>query len=127
MKRFFALFFIMFAFVACTQNAIAQEKFDAANFETQLSAGKPILVVAHAPWCPTCRAQETALKSIYANETYKEISYLVIDYDNQKDALKKFGIQRQSTLIVFKDGKEVGRNIGATSISTIESLLKQAL
>ena len=127
MKRFFALFFTMFAFVAYTQNAIAQEKFDATNFETQLSAVKPILVVAHAPWCPTCRAQETALKSIYANETYKEISYLVIDYDNQKDALKKFGIQRQSTLIVFKDGKEVGRNIGATSISTIESLLKQAL
>ena len=127
MKRFFALFLTMFAFVACTQNAIAQEKFDAALFEAQLSAGKSILVVGHAPWCPTCRAQESALKSIYANDTYQKITYFVIDYDNQKDALKKFGIQRQSTLIVFKDGKEVGRNIGATSNSTIESLLKQAL
>lgn len=127
MKRFFTLFITMFALMACTQTAIAGEKFDVAEFETQLSAGKPILVVAHAPWCPTCRAQESALKGIYANNTYKEISYLVIDFDNQKDALKKFNIQRQSTLIVFKDGKEVARNIGATSTSAIESLLKQAL
>ena len=127
MKRLFALFLTMFAFVACTQNAIAQEKFDAALFEAQLSAGKSILVVAHAPWCSTCRAQESALKSIYANDTYKNITYFVVDFDSQKEVLKKFGIQRQSTLIVFKDGKEVGRNIGATSTSTIESLLKQAL
>ena len=127
MKRFFALFLTIFAFVAYTQNAIAQEKFNAALFEAQLSAGKSILVVAHAPWCPTCRAQESALKSIYANDTYKNITYFVVDFDSQKEVLKKFGIQRQSTLIVFKDGKEVGRNIGATSTSTIESLLKQAL
>lgn len=127
MKRFFALFVTVFALVACGQSAIAGEKFDNANFEAQLLDGKSILVVAHAPWCPTCRAQESALKSIYAADTYQSITYLVIDYDNQKEALKKFNIQRQSTLIVFKNGKEVARNIGATSPNAIESLLKQAL
>ena len=127
MKRFFATLVAAFTLVACQVSAAAGEKFDNAAFEAQLSAGKPVLVVAHAPWCPTCRAQQSALKEIYADDTYKNITYFVVDYDNQKDVLKKLNITRQSTLIVFKDGKEVDRNIGATSTSAIESLLKKAL
>ena len=127
MKRFFALCVALFVFVLGNHNALASEKFDAAQFDAQLLAGQSILVVAHAPWCPTCRAQESALKSIYANDTYKKISYFIVDFDSQKEVLKKFGIQRQSTLIVFKDGKEVGRSIGATSTAAIEALLKQVL
>ena len=100
MKRFFTLFITMFALMACTQTAIAGEKFDVAEFETQLSAGKPILVVAHAPWCPTCRAQESALKGIYANNTYKEISYLVIDFDNQKAICSAMSRSAPSRLMV---------------------------
>ena len=127
MKRFFALIFTVFTLVACQLAVASGQKFDDANFEAQLKAGKPILVVAHAPWCPTCRAQQSVLKEIYAADTYKNITYLVVDYDNQKDVLKKLNIFRQSTLIVFKDGKEVDRNIGATSSRVIESMLKKAL
>lgn len=127
MKRFFATLIAAFALAACQVSAVAGEKFDNAVFEAQLSAGKPILVVAHAPWCPTCRAQQSALSEIYAADTYKNITYLVVDYDNQKEVLRKLNIVRQSTLIVFKDGKEVARNIGATSTSDIESILKKAL
>ena len=127
MKRFFALIFTVFTLVACQLAVASGQKFDDANFEAQLKAGKPILVVAHAPWCPTCRAQQSVLKEIYAADTYKNITYLVVDYDNQKDVLKKLNIFRQSTLIVFKDGKEVDRNIGETSSRVIESMLKKAL
>ncbi len=127
MKRIFVLLLTMLSLLACQPSIAAGEKFDAAQFEAQLSSGKPVLVVSHAPWCPTCRAQSAVLNDLYANDTYKDIAYFVIDYDSQKEALKKFNMSRQSTLVVFKEGKEVSRSIGATSSSAIESLLNKGL
>lgn len=127
MKRIFVLFLTFLSLIACQPSIASGEKFDDAQFEKQLSAGKPVVVVAHAPWCPTCRAQSAVLNDLFANDKYKSITYFVIDYDNQQDALKKFNMRRQSTVVVFKEGKEVTRSIGATSSSAIELLLKQAL
>ena len=127
MKRIFVLFLTFFSLIACQPSIAAGEKFDDTQFEKQISSGKPVLVVAHAPWCPTCRAQASVLNDLFASDKYKSITYFVIDYDNQQDALKKFNMRRQSTLVVFKAGKEVARSIGATSASTIEAQLKQAL
>ena len=127
MKRFFATLFTVFTLVACQMAVAAGQKYEDAVFEAQLSTGKPVLVVAHAPWCPTCRAQQSVLNKLFTKDTYKNVTYLVVDYDNQKEVLKKFNINRQSTLVVFKDGKEVDRNLGATSESAIEALLSKAL
>ena len=77
MKRFFATVFTLFTLVACQLNAVAGEKFDDATFEAQLNAGGPVLVVAHAPWCPTCRAQQSALKEIFTKATFNNFTYFI--------------------------------------------------
>jgi len=126
MKRILVLLMAIVTFLASQASVASGEKFDDAKFEAQLSSGKPVLVVVHAPWCPTCRAQSAVLNDLFANDTYKTITYLIVDFDSQKEVLKKFNISRQSTLVVYKKGKEVARSIGATSSSVIEAQLGKA-
>jgi len=98
-----------------------------ATFDTLQHAGKPILVGVHADWCPTCRAQAPIIESLIKQKNYQGITSLRVDFDNQKNVLRTFHVSRQSTLIVFKGGKEVGRSLGDTSPDGIESLLRKAL
>ena len=99
-----------------------QAKFDALQKE-----GKSILVAVHASWCPTCRVQAPIINDLLEEKEYQAITLLRIDFDSQKDALKKFNVSKQSTLIVFKGIKETGRSTGDTSFERIEALMQKAL
>ena len=98
-----------------------------AAFDTLQKEGKPILVEIHASWCPTCRAQAPIVNGLLKQKEYQAITPLRVDFDTQKDIVKAFGATKQSTLIVFKSGKEVARSTGATSPIAIESLLAKAI
>jgi thioredoxin 1 len=50
-----------------------------------------------------------------------------MDFDRQKEAARAFGVQYQSTLIVFKDGREVGRSTAEQSPLRIAELLRLSL
>src|SRR6266508_3646340 len=92
--------------------ANAAQPFDGKLFQQSQAAGKTILVDVTAPWCPTCRQQRPIIQAIE-----KENPGLVVyevDFDTAKDVLKRFHVQHQSTLIVFKGAKEVGRSTGDT-------------
>lgn len=95
------------------------------EFNQLQKEGKSILVVVHAPWCPTCRAQAPIINELLSENEFKEIIALRVDFDSQKDILKKLNVSKQSTLILFKGGKEVARSIGDTSLWNIEKLLKK--
>lgn len=101
--------------------------FTQAAFDKLQHEGKSILVGIHADWCPTCRAQAPIIASLLKQKDYQKITSLRVDFDNQKDIVRAFHVYRQSTLIVFKDGKEVGRSLGDTSPDGIENLLRKAL
>ena len=50
-----------------------------------------------------------------------------IDFDARKDLLRKFNVNKQSTLIVFKGKQEAGRSTGDISAGSIEALLGKAI
>jgi thiol-disulfide isomerase/thioredoxin len=95
-------------------------------FDAALSAGKPILIWIHASWCPTCKAQAPILAGIESEPQYKTLMVFRVDFDSQKDAVKRFGARMQSTLITFKDGKETGRSVGETNPASIAALVAKA-
>ncbi|MDZ4151206.1 thioredoxin family protein [Methylicorpusculum sp.] len=122
-KLFRTLVFLLFA-----GSAVAGEQpFTQKAFEQQQKEGKPTLVSVHADWCPTCRAQAPIVKSLLEQPPYNQINALRVDFDQQKDVVKSFRVLKQSTLIVFKNGQEVGRSLGDTNPEAIETLLKKAL
>ena len=115
--------FLMFARVAFA----GEEPFTQAAFDRLQQEGQPILVSIHANWCPTCRAQEPIVSKLLKQGDYQRIHALRVDFDQQKDVVKEFKAIKQSTLIVFKGGQEVGRSLGDTSEEGIEALLNKAL
>jgi hypothetical protein len=51
---------------------------------------------------------------------------LSVDFDSQKDAVRKLDARMQSTLVVFRGTVERGRSVGDTSAASIEALLAKA-
>lgn len=126
MLKLFRLFVVALAFVAGNASA-AGNAFDQAHFDTLLKEGKPFLVVIHADWCPICKAQAPLLSEVLATPEMKPITTLTVDFDKQKNALKSVKATMQSTLILYKGGKEVDRSTGETRKEKIVAFLKQVL
>ena len=126
MKYFFTLFTVVVSMLFTVTSFAESSPYNDAKFEADLKSGKSIVVAVHAPWCSTCRAQAPVLKEELAKKEFQNITALYVDFDSQKEVLQKLGVRRQSTLIVFKDGKEVGRSLGDTTAFGIESLLQKA-
>jgi thioredoxin 1 len=108
-------------------SAMDKKPFDQAAFEAAQAAGKPILVEVSAPWCPTCKAQAPILSRLRSDPRFKELVSFDIDFDSQKDLLRKFNVRTQSTLIVFKGNQETGRSTGDTNAASIEALLEKSI
>ena len=108
-------------------SAMDKKPFDQKAFEAAQAAGKPILVEVSAPWCPICKAQAPTLSRLRSDPKFKEMVSFDIDFDSQKDLLKKFNVQKQSTLIVFKGKQEAGRSTGDTNAASIEALLGKSI
>ena len=107
--------------------AMDRKPFDQTAFEAAQAAGKPILIEVSAPWCPTCKAQAPILSRLRNDPRFKELVSLNIDFDSQKDLLRKFNVQMQSTLIVFEGKQETGRSTGDTNAGSIEALLGKSI
>lgn len=108
-------------------SAFDAKGFNLKEFEGAQSAGKSILVEVTAPWCPSCKAQAPILGELLAKPKFKDLVVFKIDFDSQKDLLRKFDVFMQSTLISFKGAKEVERSTGSTNAAAIEAQLDKSL
>ncbi|WP_394777735.1 thioredoxin family protein [Undibacterium sp.] len=123
------LFVLMLALMASSafSMSISGQPYTQADFDSLQKAGKPTLVFVHADWCPVCHAQDPLLLDLLQTPELKNITELSVDFDKQKDILRQFRVSKQSTLIVFKGGKEVARSTGDTNKESLAVLLKKAL
>lgn len=126
MKSFLHILSIL-SLLFATNVLAEQTPYSQPVFDKLINDGKPVLVEVHADWCSTCRAQAKVTAALLRKQAYRGIRSLKVDYDNQQDVLKALHVSRQSTLIVFKNGKEVGRSLGDTTPEGIENLLKKAI
>ncbi|HLK81359.1 MAG TPA: thioredoxin family protein [Xanthobacteraceae bacterium] len=107
--------------------AVTPQPFNDAAFAEAQKAGKPIFVAIHASWCPICKAQAPILAELMADPKFKDLVYFTIDFDSQKDLVRRFGARMQSTLISFRGATEQGRSVGDTNRQSIAALLNKVL
>ena len=107
--------------------AVGPQPFDDAAFAQAQKTGKPVFVAIHATWCPICKAQKPILADLMADPKFKDLTYFTIDFDSQKDLVRRFGAQKQSTLIAFIGSKEQGRSVGDSNRASISDLLNMTL
>lgn len=117
MKRLLSALFTVFVLAA---PALAAEPFSQAGFTKAQDMGSNILVHVHAPWCPTCRAQEPAVAAV--EKENPGLMVFRVDFDSQKDAVRSLNVSGQSTLIAFTGKTETGRSVGVTDAAKIRSL-----
>ena len=118
-----AFFTAMALSLAVTAHAAETKPFDGATFQALQAAGKPILIDVYADWCPTCKAQEPIVSELLTRPQFAGYTRLKVNFDTQKDVRRNFGVSQQSTFIVFRGAKELGRSTGDTHLESIASLL----
>jgi len=128
-RRPFVLGLAMLPMLAFAVPAFA---FDAKPYTADALAsaqatGKPVLVEVFAPWCPTCRAQNSVLDKLATEARFKDFIVLRVDFDSQKDEVRKLQARSQSTLIVFRGTQERGRVVGDAAEASLSALLAKAL
>ena len=120
MKKIFIFIFCLFAF-----NANAKETtFDKALSDKAQSEGKIVVVSSWVKYCTSCASQMKVLDK--AKNDFNNIEYFKFDVRN-KEIADLFNIQYQTTLLIFKDNKEVYRSIGETSREAIYKAIKSSI
>lgn len=115
-----------FALLASPATAV-QSPYTSAALTQLLSDRQPVAVDFHADWCPTCRAQAPILKSLASEPEFRNLTILVADFDTALALRKQLHVDQQSTIVVFRDGKEIARATGATDKAQLAALLRRAL
>ena len=103
--------------------AKAGQPFILNAFEQAQAAGKAVLIEVSAPWCPTCRQQKPTIQGL--EKSMPNLIVFEVDFDSAKDVLRRFRVQTQSTLIVFKGTNEMGRSTGETDPEKIKALVSK--
>ena len=115
---------LIILFVVIPFNSFALEKettFDQQLFKKALSDGKVVVVSSWIKYCYSCASQMKVLKE--AKKDFDNIEYFAFDVTN-KNISNLFNVQYQSTLLIFKDNKEVQRSIGETTQKDIYKAIK---
>ena len=122
MKNFFIFIFCIIAF-----NVNALEKkttFDKELFEKAQSDGKVVIVSSWIKYCTSCASQMKVLNK--AKNDFDNVEYFTFEVTN-KEISKLLNVQYQTTLLIFKNNKEIYRSIGETSNDAIYKAIKSSI
>ncbi len=83
------------------------------NFEKEVGEARvPVLVDFWASWCGPCKMMGPVVEQI-AKEMGDSARVCKINIDEQPELASQYNVMSIPTFILFKDGKEVNRTIGA--------------
>jgi len=122
MRKIFVFICFILAF---TTNGMAKETtYSKELFDKALADGKVVVVSSWVKYCTSCASQMKVLDK--AKNDFDNIEYFKFDVTN-KEIAKFFNVQYQTTLLIFKDNKEVYRSIGETTKELIYDALKSVI
>ena len=129
MKKILVFIFCIFAF---SGNAMEKKTtFNKQNFDKAQSEGKVVVVSSWIKYCTSCASQMKILNKAQKDGELSDIKFDNIEFfsfniTNQEIA-KLFDVQYQTTLLIFKDNKEVYRSIGETSKDLVYEAIQSSI
>ena len=122
MKKF--LVFICFVLSFSTKAIGKETTYSKELFDKALSEGKVVVVSSWIKYCTSCASQMKVLEK--AKNDFDNMEYFAFDVTN-KEIAKFFNVQYQTTLLIFKDNKEVYRSIGEITKELIYDALNSSI
>ena len=122
MKKILLFIFCTFALTA---NALEKKTtFDEELFKKAQSEGKVVIISSWIKYCSSCASQMKVLNTV--KNDFENIEYFTFEITN-KNISSLLNVQYQTTLLIFKDNKEVYRSIGETSREEIYTAIKNSI
>jgi thioredoxin 1 len=98
-----------------------------SNFQQEvLDSSIPVLIDLWAPWCMPCRIVAPSVEKI-AGDNEDKLKVCKLNVDNNQNIAARYNVQGIPTLLIFKDGQEVGRIVGAVPPQAIQAKLDSIL
>ena len=122
MKKF--LVFICFVLAFSTKAIGKETTYSKELFDKALSEGKVVVVSSWIKYCTSCASQMKVLEK--AKNDFDNMEYFAFDVTN-KEIAKFFNVQYQTTLLIFKDNKEIYRSVGETTKDLISEAIRSSI
>ena len=97
-----------------------------ANFDEMIKSDQPVLVDFWAEWCGPCKMIAPVIDEL-ANDYEGKAVVGKVDVDNNPEVAGKLGIRSIPTLLVFKDGEIVDKQVGAVNKGVLAQKLDAQL
>lgn len=98
-----------------------------ANFKKEVTDFDGVVLVDFwAPWCGPCRMIAPSLEEL-SEEFAGKVKIGKVNVDDSQMAAKDYGIQSIPTLLLFKGGQLVDRQIGAVPKANLASMINKSL
>ncbi len=129
MKKIYVLFFCILAF---SVNALEKKtNFDKELFDKAQLEGKLVVVSSWIKYCSSCAGQMKILNKAknegeLSDIKFDNIEYFSFDVTN-KDIANLLNVQYQTTLLIFRDNKEIYRSVGETTEDLIYEAIKSSI
>jgi thioredoxin 1 len=124
MKHLIAILILSSGFVTPAL-ALDKESFTEARFSALQAAGEVILVDVFADWCPTCARQQKIIEQYRSENPHRQFHVLEVDFDNDKEQVRRFRAPRQSTLLLYHGAHQFWFSVGETRPEVIFAELEK--
>ena len=102
-------------------------KFTSENFDNEaLKSDKPVLVDFFADWCGPCKMMAPVVEAL-ASEYEGKAVVGKLNVDDASDIAGRYGVMSIPTVIFFKNGEEIKRQVGLLPPAAFTSILEENL
>ena len=101
-------------------------EFTDASVKELVESGKPFVVDFWAEWCGPCRMLTPLIEEL-AKEYEGKVAIGKLNVDDNQQLASTYGIRGVPTLAFFRDGKEIGRVVGALSHSQLQKVIDEVI
>lgn len=97
------------------------QKIDDSNYEATIRTHSQVIIKFGAGWCGPCRVISPVLDDL--SETIEGVKFFSIDIDDSPDSALKMNVRAVPTLVFYKNGDEVKREVGAISKQRLTQII----
>ena len=105
---------------------MALQHYNKESFDKSLNEGKLMMVDFWANWCGPCRMLGPVIEQL-AGQYKGKAEIGKVDVDEQGELAMRYGVMSIPTVIFFKDGKEIAREVGALPPEAFARILDENL